>query len=358
VLTGDPRLNGAREALVRRDFVTALQRAEAARKQGVPLPDLLEFKADLFKETNYLDKEVATLRQWTAAAPRDHHPWLKLFHIYLDLGWRHEAGKASDRVLQLAPNDPRSLVTRALLYYRSKDPTLGLASIEAAERLNPANREFVSLHATILLKALRFAEAEAEMRRSLTQDLSRSADRLVLAQALLGQRKLVEAAAALRQVQQQEPDSAEAAYGLGIIAQKQGDLPEATRQFQRAAARDAQYSNVLWQLGRLYIQQGRGEEGRKMVRMYETLDANASAFETALSRLESRPDNADLHAQLAQSHLGADELPQAIVEFRRVLELRPNDARARQGLITALTRHGRVTEARRLASPSSQRGGT
>src|SRR5207244_11416797 len=102
---GGPRLAGAVEALARRDYVTAFRRSEAARKEGVPLPALLEFQVELFRQTYYLDKEMAALRQWAAASPHDPRPWRKLFYIYLDMGWRREATNASERAMKLAPDD-------------------------------------------------------------------------------------------------------------------------------------------------------------------------------------------------------------------------------------------------------------
>jgi len=353
--TGDPRLAKAREALARQDFRSAFQECEAAQKQGVPRPAVLELKADLFKATGYLDKEIETVRQWAVAAPRDQHPWLRLFYIYLDLGWRREAAQASDRALQLAPKDARSYVTRALRYYYSSEPALGLKPIQEARRLDPANTALANLHAAILIKTFRFPQAEAILRKTLERDPQNVSDRLALAQALLGEGKAQEAYTELSPVQQQAPDNLDVAFELGVLAEKRGDVAEATRQFERVAAADKHYSNVLWHLGKLYIRQGRAAEGQKLLKTYQTLDLNTHGYETALIRLESRPNDAGLHYQLAQFHLDAEEFPQAIVELRRVLLLRPGDARARQALIAALTRHGRVTEAQRLAAASSPR---
>jgi Flp pilus assembly protein TadD len=134
------------------------------------------------------------------------------------------------------------------------------------------------------------------------------------------------------------------------MAEKRGDLPEATRQLERAAAMDAQYSHVLWHLGRIYLRQGRTEEGQKLLKRFRKMDANTGAYETALLQLSGRPNDPALHYTIAGFHLAADELPQAVVELRRVLELKPGDARARQDLIAALRRQGRLSEARHLSA--------
>jgi Flp pilus assembly protein TadD len=349
----DPRLNAAKEALMRRDFGAAFQFCKAAHKQGAAQPAILEMQAAIFKQTGYLDREIETLRQWTKTVPHEARPWIKLFYIYMDLGWRSEADQASRRALELAPKNARSHVTRAIFYYRSASPELGIAPIEEARRLDPNNTELANLHETILIQAKHFPEAEAQIRTTLISSPQKSLEQMTLVHALLGQNKTQEAETLLRDVQQREPDNVEAAYELGVRAQERGDLAEAKRQFEKVAALDSQFNNVLWRLGGIYRQEGRKEEGRKLLTTFETLDRNTIAYETAQNRLRTRPNNADIHYQLAKYHLAAQEIPQAIVELRRVLELRPEDAKARQDLRETLTRNGRLTEAKQVADTSS-----
>jgi cytochrome c-type biogenesis protein CcmH/NrfG len=348
-LPHDPRLHSALDALRRQDYPQALRLCESARKQGVAQAEVLPIEAEVFKATEYLDREIETLRRWIDTDPRNHRPWLKLFHIYLDLGWKAEAAEASEYALRLAPRDPRVHIARALFFYRSNEPTVGLQHIDRARQLDPSMPALINLHTTILLKALRFAEAEALIRKSLDKPPHPIASLLLLAQALLGQDKTQEAVALFQEVQQREPQNVEAAYQLGVIAHRQNNLAEAARQLETAARIDSQYSNVLWHLGRIYREQGREEEGSKLMRVFKKMDENTLAFETALARLQSRPNNPEVHYRLAQFRLSADELPQAIVELRRTLQLRPGHLKARRDLIEALRRHGRVTESRKLA---------
>jgi predicted Zn-dependent protease len=345
---GDPRLAAARAALDQKDYRAALRLCELARREGVPPVATLELETEIFKQTEYLDREIETLRQWQAAAPQDAQPWLRLFYIYLDLGWRRRAAEASEQALRLAPGSPRSRVTRALVFYRSNEPALGVPPIDEAIRLDPTNLEQANLKATILLKAKRFPEAEAVARAALARDPRRPANRMVLAQALLGQHKTAEAAAELREVEKSQPGDIAAIYELGVLAEKERNLPEATRQFERAAAIDAQYSKLLWHLGRVYMQTGREEQGKKLLKTFQQMDANTNAFETALARLDARPDDPQLHAQLARFHLNEGELPAAVVELRAALARSPHDARIRRELAAALARQGRATEAKEL----------
>ncbi len=350
----DTRLTAAYAALQAKDLTGAYRLSVLAEKHSVPHQVVLPLQAEIFRVADYLDKEIAALQQWTVVASDDPAPWLKLFHIYLDLGWKREAEAASRKALVRAPRNPRCFVARALLAYRSSDPAAGLPAIETAERLEPTNLGLANLHASLLLKSLRWRDAEEKLRRMLKKDAQSKENRLALVQALLGQSKTAEATGILRTLQQEAPDNAEVACQLGLLAQQKHDLPEETRQFEKAAAIDPQYSNVTWQLGSLYLRQGRAEEGRRLLKLFARMDANTSDFETLLKRLETRPDDAGLHYRLARAHQAADELPQAIVEFRRVLQLQPAHTAARKDLAVVLAHAGRSTEARAVTLAHSR----
>jgi Flp pilus assembly protein TadD len=344
----DARLAGARAALARDDLPAAFRACRIARQKGAPARAILPVEAEVFRRAGYLDREISALRQWATVATDDAMPWQKLFYIDLDLGWRCEAGEAVKRATSLAPQDPHTLVIQAISFDRAHDSPRALAGVDQALRLDPANGDLANLRATLLMKMARNAEAERVLRVALARDPANAPDRLALAHALLAQGRMAEAIAQIREVERREPDNVEAAYQLGVLAMKQGDLAEAQRELERAAAADAGFSHVAWYLGRLYLRQGRAAEGRKLLRMFQRMDANALAFETALEQLEAWPRDPALHERLARFHLAAGELPQAVVELRRVLELQPGNARAQHDLAAALNRQGRLTEARQL----------
>ena len=345
----DARLNAAYAALQVKSLTGAYRLSVLAEQRGARRSDVLSLQAQIFRDADYLDREMATLQQWTVLAPQDPLPWLKLFYIYLDLGWRHEAENASRKAYDRAPHNPRCFVARALLAYRSNNPSAGLPAIEMAQQLDPTNLDLKNLHAGLLMKDLRFRDAEVKLRHILKTEPQSNINRLALAQALLGQNKRSEAEALLRTLLQQEPNNVEAAFQSGLLAQHRHDLPEATRLFEKAAAIDLQYSTVMWNLGHLYIQQGRTEEGKKLLKLFSQMDTNESDFETLLKRLETRPNDISLHYHLARFHQGAGELSQAIVELRRVLQLHPTDSAARKDLAVVLARVGRATESRSVS---------
>jgi hypothetical protein len=88
----DPRLAPAREALKQGRYAAALRHCDAAAAQGVPVAFVEAVRAEIFRETRYLDKEMESYQRWSAADPADAAPWLKLFYIYDDLGMEAGSG--------------------------------------------------------------------------------------------------------------------------------------------------------------------------------------------------------------------------------------------------------------------------
>ena len=76
------------------------------------------------------------------------------------------------------------------------------------------------------------------------------------------------------------------------------------------------------------------------------MQRNTGALDSLTSQMDERPGDLKLHWQLAMRYLAADEYPKAIVELRAVAQFQPEDKDVRRALTIALTKAGRVTEAR------------
>jgi predicted Zn-dependent protease len=176
---------------------------------------------------------------------------------------------------------------------------------------------------------------------------------LVLAQALLSQKRPDEATEVLRALKRREPDNIGAAYQLGLLALEKNDLAEATAQMEFVTRRDAQYENALWHLVSLYRRQGRVQESRPLAALYGRMKRNAETFTATLSRMDERPGDLKTHWQMAGLRMGADEFPQAIVELRAILAVPARRSRRPPEPDHALNRSGRATEARQLAAAAA-----
>lgn len=124
-------------------------------------------------------------------------------------------------------------------------------------------------------------------------------------------------------------DTADAWRILGVIAGREGKLPEAERCFREAVARNPADTKALSNLAHALRAQGKLAEA-------------ANAFRSVLS-LE---DNAQLRFVLADVLTDLGELAAAEVEFRNGLAAKPEDIPARYSLGWVCQQQGRLKEAR------------
>ena len=345
---GNPLYSSAREALDRQDYRTAFSQVKQALSKGAPKAEGLEIRADIFKATGYLDRCIETLKEWQALKRDDLSPSHRLFFEYSQLGWRKEAEDAWKRMASLAPNDPRTLQAKALLGFRSQQPSVGIAPIAAARKLDPKNRTLFEIQLSILNAAGKGAEAEAAMRDFLKFDSLTLADQKLLLATYILQKKIPEANELVNRLVTQAPQDAEIQFQLGTLSEKKGDLKAASLAYEKAVSIDRGYGNALWKLGHSYIALGRGEEGKRLMREYEKHDKYTGNFETCLKQLESRPADPELHLKLANFHIESEELPEAVVELKRTLELRPKSQNVKPKLKEILMKQGRLTEANQI----------
>ncbi|MEP6754305.1 MAG: tetratricopeptide repeat protein [Chthonomonadales bacterium] len=355
----NPVLSEAKRMLISGEFANTLREIQRLAKTGISLKLILPAQAEVFRQTDYLDRELQQLYNWSLADPKNEEPQLRLFYRYFDLGWTAEAAKVSERAYQIAPRSTGPLTAKAIYFYRSDEPQRGLPFVDSALKLHPNSESLINLKASILIKAHQSANAIPFLQQNIARNPRSLPNQEALANAYLQSGKPTEAGSIFRQLQLQNPAHIEAAYQLGLLAQKKGDYKEAIHQFEKTVRLDIKHNNVAFLLGQLYLTHGKAEDGRKLLAIFKKLDANTRTYNQTIVQLRTRPKDAALHYKMAQFHLGSAEYSKAIVELRRVLELQPIHPSARQELAKALNEHGRATEAREVMDAARpQRPGT
>ncbi len=150
-----------------------------------------------------------------------------------------------------------------------------------------------------------------------------------LAQALLGEGRLEEAAAQLGQVLAMFPDHYGAAHNLGLIAARRERWAEAEQHFRRAIRAKPRFAPAHHRLGVLLAQEDRVDEAR------------AALAET----LSIEPGNAEAHFDLGKLLLGEGKAQEALAFLSEAVRLRPDQAAANLQLSRALEALGRGDEA-------------
>jgi tetratricopeptide (TPR) repeat protein len=204
--------------------------------------------------------------------------------------------------------------------------------------------------------------AEAGLRALIDNhgDIPGAAERL--GSLLIRRGRPAEAAALLREAQQQRP-SAETAYNLGAALLASGDAAGALAQFESAVEMDADHFLSLRALGRLSLHDGLAEQAERWLKRAVDADpAQAEAYDDlglALLQqgrwdeareafefcLKVSPDYRKGRFNRALTEIQARRYSEAERLYRALVGDLPDDAEAHSGLGSALQRLGRFEEA-------------
>jgi tetratricopeptide (TPR) repeat protein len=262
------------------------------------------------------------------------------------------AREALDRAARAHPIYGAILEDRGLVRGRRgsrEGPAQGPASLvppgSHPDTWNPGTApiyEHLGMHCArsgALIQASRFFD-EAFLRQG-----DESAHQVRRASLALAQGNEEEAVQALRRAIEVDPTSADARIALGFEYQSQGYHDEALVQFEVAARLRPTYADVQYNLGLLYQAHGREEDARRC--FARALQINPRYFQARTSLTQSllrggehrralealEPlvrqgvRSADLLVQKAEAHLALGEVPLALRELERAVEVNPGYAR-------------------------------
>jgi tetratricopeptide (TPR) repeat protein len=204
----------------------------------------------------------------------------------------------------------------------------------------------------------RLPEAEGLLKKVqtiATEPRAKTANCTGLARLMLSDKwktpRYAEAERAARAALQITPGDIDAHYWLGRALQLQGRSKEAIAQYEIVLRQDPQLEQVAFYLGGLYLRsadQEKHAEGERLLAAYRQQIAQEDRYRDARDAVWQHPERPEAHLQMGQEYLNAEQLPQAIVELRQSLRMRPNDPQARKLLVQALEKSGRLTEAKQL----------
>lgn len=168
------------------------------------------------------------------------------------------------------------------------------------------------------------------------------------------------------------PDFPEAQNGLGVVARSRDDLQEARRRFERSVRIDPDFAEGYANLGETLLSQGRAVTAEDVLARALQIDPDLADARQNLARalllrgaeagngraalwvrarreylhlLESEPDRAAAHHDLAYMDYVDGRYDRAERGYRRASELEPSSVPALHGLCISLVRLGRCEEA-------------
>jgi tetratricopeptide (TPR) repeat protein len=201
----------------------------------------------------------------------------------------------------------------------------------------------------------------------------RASEELRRGYAYLAEEDLERAEVAFEHALAFDPDLPEALNGLGVVARSAGDLELARRRFERAVRLDPDFAEGRANLGESLLAADRHGEAEGELRAALRIDPDladarqnlaralllrglsapdrrerwASARREYLHLLESEPERAAAHHDLAFMDWEDGRVERAEKGYRRATELAPRSHEAFLGLCNALVRLDRCAEAAR-----------
>ncbi|MDP6931856.1 MAG: sulfotransferase [Myxococcota bacterium] len=243
-------------------------------------------------------------------------------------GNRQGAMEYCRRGIQQAPDDSELHRVLGECLAQEGEISGGIASLERARELNPADVRVLESLGIVLAMARRFEEAATVFQVAVNGAPERPRLQFEWARALLGARRVDEAVSLLEQVCRRCPDFAAAHVQLGRVQLNRGRNLDAIAPLRRAATIQPNNVQVISLLGRAVAVRGN--------------EAARACFERAV---ELAPEEPQLHVDLGHSRVQGGDLEGAEASYRKALGLAPGMVAAEVGLGHVLHRQGENDEA-------------
>ena len=238
-----------------------------------------------------------------------------------------EAAGPLQRQLRRTPNDLDVRQMLGLSYY------MGDKFTESAETLRPVldqldNAGLLYAAGVSLVRSGDTKNGARVFSRMLEKNQNVPAVHLMLGQAYAQEQNYAEAQAEFVKALQLDPHTAEAHYGSGMVALKQGKLDTAADEFQQELSVNTGYIPAEYQLGYVRLQ------------MHQA-DAAIPLLQDVVKR---QPEHSDGHYELGKALLEQGKVKDAIQDLEASIHLHPTDYAYYQ-LSVAYRREGRANDA-------------
>jgi tetratricopeptide (TPR) repeat protein len=309
-------------------------------------------------DEGYLRKAIEQYQKVTAKDPKDAESWVmlgRLHHVSRD---SVEAEKAFNEALKAEPDNEDALYNLAMLYSDLGDTKRAVEKLKAAADKNPNERMLASL-ASFYEQLRDFKSAAQSLRRAL--ELAPDNPRLLrgLAEDLLRSDQLDEALRLYQQLARDNPRDAQLRLRISQVYRFQRDFAKAREELNKTKALDPEDMDARLEDTSLLEAEGKTGEAVTALKalLDETARENYSAAEAAnrvtlLERLGTLYEKSKRYTEMAKALDDAEKLAAAKedketvhfmrgamyertkkydaaeAEFRKVIELNPENAGA------------------------------
>lgn len=326
-----------------------LAEAETQLKTGLASSpndaELLASLGEIFETEHKEDLGIDEYRRALAIDPKNVHALKNLAMRYIALGWNRMATDLLERAIKEEPNEPRLHIALGLVSYQNGGDPKAINELLQAHQLAPDDPTILPPLIDTYRKSKRFAEAQRWLDIALPNAPDKSSLLVEQAQIDTEENNPKAVLATTNEILRLAPNDLQAHYLRGVALRNLGETQAASQELERVYQTEPTFERVAYQLGHLRLSQGRTQEAKRLLAEAKRMSA---ADELGLEReadVADAPNLPEPHRKVGQYYLQHHDAPRAIVEFKRVLELQPNDQEARRSLIDALRIAGRGSEA-------------
>jgi putative PEP-CTERM system TPR-repeat lipoprotein len=296
-------------ALANSDAQGALSQLDAILSADARNEDALVLKAQIESALGRTAEGVATLRQAVAAAPDKPFVRWALVAALVNVGKVDEAAQEVAAVKKLAPNDPRTWYSEALVAYVQNNFKLASELVERARQAVPDYLPAQYLSGLADLRLDKFGSAESSLRAVLAKVPNEVSVRRALAALYVTRGRMAQALETLEPALRVRPDDPSLLRAVGEVYFATNNPSKAAEMFARANKFDN--GNVAGQV--------------RLAQVNLTAGDSAQAVRD-LEKLAREKDSGEAELALISAHLTAREYAKALAAAERLEKMRPNDA--------------------------------
>lgn len=293
-------------------------------------PDALYLALAQVSMKNNLRAGVVELDRLLAAQQPSEAEWfIELGNAWLSSGDARKATAADERAVRLKPQSLRALQSLAQSLRASGDVTRAGELLQRAIQIDQSDAGSWYQLGTLALAAGRIPEAIERLEKALSLDPNLPGAYTTLAgvQATAGQPDA--ARGTLQEALRVDPYDAAAWDLAGRALAEKGQFPESFFNFEKANYYRPDFAPYLYEYGVALASAGQSERAQEL--------ADAS--------LKANPNLAEAHVLRGRLLVQKRQLPDAAIEYREALRLRPDFGRVRLDLASVLAAQGEMEQA-------------